>query len=198
MGLFFDAATEWNNLLDKKYFIVVAHKGKKKEIELSFLNEDFYHLAGMQYAQDVDFGINKAEYYGELLVPAILNKTLDSSKIESSRNWIKISGRLTAIINLQNTLDNDFKIFSFNKNKVGVFSRLEARYVIKNLISDEEYFVFFDKQEGRYYCKSAFKKECVDYTKNQTPLTLLQKTKIFCDNSKLLFLKDNFEEIKKP
>lgn len=192
MGLFYDAAVAWENLLNKRYIFIVAHKCKKTEIELSFNNEDFPHLAGMQYAKDVDFGLNKAEYYGELLVPAILNRALESKKIEQSRNWNKISGRLKAIINLQNTFDGDFQLYRFNKNKVRGYSEIQAKYVIKSVITDEIYFVFFDKEENRFYCKSAFRKEITDYGENQTRLIMLKKLKVIDDSPLLLYKKDSY------
>lgn len=159
---------------------------------MSFNNEDFPHLAGMQYAKDVDFGLNKAEYYGELLVPAILNRALESKKIEQSRNWNKISGRLKAIINLQNTFDGDFQLYRFNKNKVRGYSEIQAKYVIKSVITDEIYFVFFDKEENRFYCKSAFRKEITDYGENQTRLIMLKKLKVIDDSPLLLYKKDSY------
>lgn len=194
MGLLYEAAKAWKDLNNKKYIFVAAHKGKKYEIELAFNDEDFPHLVGMHYAADVDFGLNKAEYYGDRLVNAIMNKILDSEKIEQSRNWDNISGRLTSIINLQNTLDNDFRIFRFNKNKVRVHSDIKAKYVIKNLITEEIYFVFLDESENRFYCKSTFKKNNIDYSENQTRLTILQKTKIVDNIPLLLYRKELYTD----
>ena len=193
MGLFLDAAKAWRNLHNIKYIFDVARKGKLQRIELSFYDEDFPHLAGMQYSKDVDFGIREAEYYGELLIPALLNGRIDDSKIEQSRNWQRISGRLSAIVNLQTILDNEFKIVLFNNNKVRGYSQLEAKFAIKGENSDDVFFVFLDKKTDRYYCKSAFKKEIIDYMENQPPLTLLQKIKITDDVFEILFIKPNYK-----
>lgn len=186
MGLFLNAAAAWKELSDTQYILDLGKKGKLDRVTLSFLDEDFPHLAGMQYAKDVDFGLDRAEYYGERLIPALLNQYMDGSKIEKSRNWDRISGRLTAIINLQNTLDNTFTIVSFNKEKVRGYSRIDAKFAIKSSISDEVFFVFLDEKSGRYYCKSAFKKEQVDYVENQSALTVLQKIKIVNGESIIL------------
>ena len=96
---------------------------------------------------------------GLLLDAASLAKRMDDTKIEASRNWGRISGRLTTIINLQNTLDNDFIIVSFDRSKVKGYCQIDARFVLKSTISDDMYFVFLDERSGRYYCKSAFRKE---------------------------------------
>ncbi len=192
MGLFLDAANAWNVLHNIRYILDIARSGKLTRIDLSFLDEDFPHLAGMQYARDVDFGIRKAEYYGERLIPALLSKRLDDVKIEESRNWDKISGRLTAVVNLQNTLDNEFSIVSFNKSKVRVFSQIEAKFAIKSTASENVYFVFLDERSGRYYCKSAFRKEFTDYMENQSPMRVLQKIKIIDNITHTLFIKPGY------
>ena len=54
--------------------------GRKKKsyvVSLSFERYDFPHLVGMQYANDVDFKINSAEYYGEKLNSEELQKITD-------------------------------------------------------------------------------------------------------------------------
>ena len=192
MGLFLEAAKSWKDLHNVKYIFKIAKKGKLTKIELSFCNEDFPHLAGMQYSNDVDFGINKAEYYGELLVPALLKGYIDDSKIEKSRNWQKIQGRLSAIIKLQTILDSDFKIVAFNRYKVRGYSEIEAKFVITDKNSEDVFFVFLDKKTDRYYCKSAFKKELTDYTGNQTSMHILRKVKIIDNIEKVLFTHPNY------
>ncbi len=195
MGLFLDAAVAWHDLCDTHYIFDLARKGKLNRIELSFLNEDFPRLAGMQYAKDVDFGLRQAEYYGEKLVPALLSKYMDDSKIETSRNWERISGRLTAIANLQNTLDNEFIVVSFSKEKVKGFCRIDAKFAIKNTVSGDVFFVFLDEESGRYYCKSAFKKEFIDYAENQSSMTILQKIKIVGEKSTVLFTRPGYDPV---
>lgn len=192
MGLFLDAANAWYDLHNTGYILDIARRGRLTRIDLSFLDKDFPHLAGMQYARDVDFGIRKTEYYGERLISALLDKRLDDSKIEESRNWNKISGRLTAIVNLQNTLDNEFSIVSFNKSKVRGFSRIDAKFAIKSEVSKNIYFVFLDERSGRYYCKSAFRKEFTDYMENQSPMSILQKIKIVNNIPYTIFIKPGY------
>jgi hypothetical protein len=192
MGLLLDAAAAWHGLLDVSYILDVGRKNEMTRIQISFFADDFTHLAGMHYAKDVDFGIRQNEYCGQRLLPALLDKRIDDSKIEKSRNWEKISGRLNAIINLQNTLENEFKIVAFNKNKVRGKSKIEAEFAIRSEISGDTYFVFLDRESGRYFCKSAFRKSITDYTENQTPFTVLQKTKIYGKTSVLLYKRDGY------
>lgn len=192
MGLLLDAARCWNDLHDVKYILDVARKGSLERVELSFLYEDFPHLAGMQYARDVDFGIRRSEYYGERLIPALLDKNMIDTKMEESRNWERITGRLKAIVNLQNVLDGEFTIVFFNKKKVRGFSQIEARFAIRSVTWGDVYFIFLDERSGRYYCKSAFRKETIDYTENQSIMAVLQKSKITAGKTEILYTRSGY------
>ena len=193
MCLLLEAAKSWQQLTKIRYYISAGRKGKLSQFRLEFDNADFPHLAGMQYAQDVDFGLHFSEYYGDKLVPALLSGKMDGSKIEKSRSWGKIKGRLQAIINLQQTLESDFSIALFDPTKSN--SKINALYVIKNNISGETYFVFIDKDNGyRHYCKSAFAQNSIDYTKNQPLLTRLKVDKFDNGNRQLIYQHPNFKE----
>ena len=93
MCLLVKAAQEWERLSKTEYHIVTGRRGKAFHIRLKFAFEDFPHLSGMQYARDVDFGIRISEYYGEKLIPALLNGRMDGRRIENGRNWERIKGR---------------------------------------------------------------------------------------------------------
>lgn len=177
MGLLFDAAIAWDKLSNATYDIDVAKNRKVHHIKLSFLREDFPHIVGMHYATDADFGISENEYYGDKLIPAILDKRLDDRRIERSRDWSRISGRLTAIINLEATLDNEFDIAAFDNKKAVGYCKIKADYIILDRISDDIYFVFLKSREEEYFCISAFKKESHDYFLNQQKMTVLYKAK---------------------
>lgn len=195
MCLFVEAAKAWHQLIQTRYYITAGRRGKTYSFRLDFDYADFPHLAGMQYAQDVDFGIRDSEYYGDKLVPALLDGKMDGSRIEKSRNWERIKGRLQAIIGLQKTLESDFSIALFDPTKVHTNSRIDADYIIKNNESGESYFVFIDKDtKYRYYCKSAFAKGNVDYMRNQAQLTRLKVDKFENGKRQLLYLYPNYQE----
>ena len=56
MCLFKQAAVAWSELIGTKYEIIAGRKGEQYTINLDFEAADFPHLAGIQYAPDVDFG----------------------------------------------------------------------------------------------------------------------------------------------
>lgn len=187
MCLLLEAARAWHELENIEYMIDLGRKGTLTKVRLTFNDVDFPHLAGMQYAEGVDFGVRLDEYYGKKLIPSILNRKINACKIETSENWGMISGRLTAIINLQNTLDGNFNIVMFNRFKVKGHSKIDAKFAIKSTITNDTYFVFLDERSGKYYCKSAFRKDTVDYTDNQSSMTVLRKIKYIDDTSYELF-----------
>lgn len=61
-----------------------------------------------------------------------------------------------------------------------------------NTVSSEVFFIFLDKKSGRYYCKSAFKKEFIDYVENQSIMAVLQKTKIVGGSPAILFTRSGY------
>lgn len=192
MGLLLDAARAWDALTNVRYTLDVAKRGKMKRIELCFSSQDFPHIAGMQYAKDVDFGPRRAEIYGQKLIPALLTQKIDGSKIETAQKWSQISGRLTAIIHLQSILDGDFILAAFNRAKVRGYSKIEAEFVLQSCISGEIYFIFLDADSGRYYCKSAFQKDSVDYMEYQSKMTLLRKSKTVGGETSVLYIREGY------
>ena len=71
MSLFLEAAQAWQQLMQTEYRITAVRRRKIDRFCLHFDPADFPHLAGMQYAKDVDFGLRPTEYYGEKLLLAL-------------------------------------------------------------------------------------------------------------------------------
>ena len=193
MGLFLDAAKAWNALCETTYTIEVGRKNQQYTIDLSFEAADFPHLAGMQYAKDVDFKLRPAEYYGKNLIPAIVSGKLDETLICKATKWDKrIKGRLSAIIHIQQALEQSFVLAQFNPNRVKGSCDIDAKYVLKDNNSGITFFIFLDERSGRFYCKSAFQKSFLDYTENQAIMTVLQVTKTTAEGASVLYKHPNY------
>lgn len=177
MSLFLDAAVAWKQLLNKSYSIVIGHKRQSRVIDLSFQDADFDHLSGIQHANDVDFKIHRKQYRGANLIPALVDLKLDSSIIEKSENWNSISQRLQAIIQLEDILDSEFQIYAFDPHKLSFHTTIKAAYCIYSEDLQSGVFLFIDKEDKRFFCKSIFQKDNRDFTKNQTAWTVLKKVK---------------------
>lgn len=194
MGLFLDAAVKWNSLQNTQYFLVLGHKKSTEYINMTFRPEDFDHLSGMQYANDIDFGLHRNQYRGHKLIPALLSEKLDDKLIEKSKSWDKISERLSAIIHLDEILDSDFLIYKFDRFKLPFHSDIKAAYCIYSETYKNGVFLFLDEEQRCYYCKSVFEKDCNDYRTNQTRWTVLKKEKTTELGTKTIFLHKSFVE----
>lgn len=194
MGLFLDAAVKWNSLQNTQYFLVLGHKKSTEYINMTFRPEDFDHLSGMQYANDIDFGLHRNQYRGHKLIPALLSEKLDDKLIEKSKSWDKISERLSAIIHLDEILDSDFLIYKFDRFKLPFHSDIKAAYCIYSETYKNGVFLFLDEEQRCYYCKSVFEKDCNDYRTNQTRWTVLKKEKTTELATKTIFLHKSFVE----
>ena len=177
MGLLRDAAAAWYNLHHKSYSILMGHKKDSIRLLLIFRPEDFPHLAGMQYTEDIDFGMRRDELRGKKLLRWLLNDTLDDSLIEKAREWERIRGRLESIIRLEATLDGDFEIYRFSAKRLPISTKIKANYVIRNQANGDTFFVFLDEEQGVGFCKSTFRSAGIDFTFNQARLTVLVKEK---------------------
>lgn len=83
MGLLYDAALAWHGLQNVNYFLLLGRSKKwSSALFLDFSLGDFPHLAGMQYARDVDFDVNPAELRGEKLISKIIGGEIDDTLIE--------------------------------------------------------------------------------------------------------------------
>ena len=194
MGLFLDAAVKWSSLQNTQYLLVLGHKKSTEYINMTFRPEDFDHLSGMQYANDIDFGLHRNQYRGDKLIPALLSAKLDDKLIEKSQSWDKISERLSAIIRLDEILDSDFVIYKFDRFKLPFHSDIKAAYCIYSETQKNGVFLFLDEEQRCYYCKSVFEKDCNNYRTNQTRWTVLKKEKTTELGTKTIFLHKSFVE----
>ena len=179
MGLLRNAASAWVALNNVQYKIVLGRANKLSDaITLDFSPDDFPHLAGLQHAKDVDFGLSKSEIYGGKFVHKVLSPSFDDTKIEKAEQWPRISGRLSGIIAIEDVLDSEFLICQFDRRRVPHNCNIRAKYVLKNPRSGITFFVFLDKDTRRWFCKSIFQLNVADYTVNQAKMTVLEKVKI--------------------
>lgn len=193
MGLLFDAACAWELLCETQYTLVLGRRKNLHTINLSFRKEDFPHVIGINYASDVDLGFRKNEYFGGKLIGLVKRGKISENQLLKSRNWKRIKGRLLAAINIQSIIEGNFLIAEFHPERLNVLSKIEAQYVIRNNNGNNIFFIFLDSETGRFYCRSAFQYEEIDYFANQPTLKPLKITKTFRGNTTILFENPKFE-----
>ena len=74
-------------------------------------------------------------------------------------------------------IDSNDTVFKYNK-KANMYSMIEADYLMENKMESRNLFLFLSNDDGdKYFCRSFFPKENMDYSKNQASWTLLYKKK---------------------
>lgn len=78
---------------------------------------------------------------------------------------------------LEQMIDSNDTVFKYNK-KANMYSMIEADYLMENKMESRNLFLFLSNDDGdKYFCRSFFPEEKMDYSKNQESWTLLYKKK---------------------
>lgn len=75
---------------------------------------------------------------------------------------------------LESVIDSNDTIFKYNR-KINTYSVIKADYIMKNNAEGRNIFLFLAQNggEGRYFCRSFFPQDKMDYTRNQASRRLL-------------------------
>lgn len=143
-------------------------------LRLAFDKKDCFHLMGLQYLRDrPELNRDRGKVFDE-----IMNGTIKLEQIQTSDFYGKIEKRIHFLPLLENMIDDNRTIFKYNQ-KANLYSVIEADYLMENSMELQNLFLFLSREEGnRYFCRSFFPEEKMDYTKNQASWTLLYKKKI--------------------
>ena len=166
--------------LNKYYYrLRLGRKGKTEEITVVFDKENFYHLAGLHYLDDVASLKSGREKIFEKLV----QDNDFSDIVQSSTKFGMISDRVELVTELEKLLDGEFRIFKYSYMR-NVYSNIQADYCINFQTEKGSVFLFLehDKKLNYYFCKSIFYQHGMDYTRNQSRMTVLSVEKFWKDN----------------
>ena len=191
MDVLYKAASFFKELLDIEYIFVLGKKNTQTTIHLVFYDTNFYHLAGLQYLQDIAY-LRKNR---KVIFDRIVNQQIKNEDIQKSRFYKKIERRLEALSSLQSLLENNETIFKYNKEK-NSFSLIDADYLLENISGRQTLYTFLSKYPNdTFFCRSFFPKEKRDYSVGQTRWTLLFKKKIYksANTEEVLFRHKNFK-----
>lgn len=174
MALLYDAAAAWDKLLNTSYQFTYGIKGTLHKIFLTFRVDQFFHLSGIHYVNDIDFGIpfNKANFLAK-----VLSGEIDASAVEKSTHWEDIKGRLESLVRLETVLDSDFTLYLFNKQRLPFYSNIDANFLLKNQQTGDIVFLFMDGPPLDSFCRSIFSMQELDYSRGQRKVGLLKKIK---------------------
>lgn len=169
-----DCVTAFLPLLSTEYELILGRKGVSVTLRLTFDKKDCFHLMGLQYLRDrPELNRDRGRVFDE-----IANGTIKLEQIQTSDFYGKIEKRIHFLPLLENMIDDNRTIFKYNQ-KANLYSVIEADYLMENSMESQNLFLFLSQSEGeKFFCRSFFPKERMDYTKNQASWTLLYKKKI--------------------
>lgn len=175
----YERANSYKNLLNTEYKLFLGKSSKLREVEIIFTEYEFAHLIGLHYLKDIT-----ELYYSNMyaLYKAILNKEITYTTIKESTYFNKIQHRFEQFIYFEELLDESEEIYLYNYKKLK-YTKIKAEYLIQCFHNNEEYYIFLDKfntgeNKEKYFCRTFFKRDKVDYTTMQTKYALLRKEKI--------------------
>ena len=109
---------------------------------------------------------------------AIRERQIMAEHLQSSDLYYKIADRIDMLPFLESMIDSNDTIFKYNR-KLNAYSVIKADYIMRNNAKGRNVFLFLAESggEGRYFCRSFFPQDKMDYTKNQASWNLLYNKK---------------------
>lgn len=177
----YDCVVAFSRLLDKEYHLVLGRKNISVSLQINFDKKECFHLMGLQYLTDRPELVHNREK----IFDALYKHQITAEHLQSSDLYYKIADRVDILPLLECIMDSNDTIFKYNR-KLNTYSVIKADYIMKNQIEGKNIFLFLAKgnEEGRYFCRSFFPQNKMDYTKNQASWTLLYKKKITLSSGK--------------
>ena len=184
-------ATAYRKLINPRYHCVIGRKGIKREFVIGFSPYEFHHLCGLLKLPDIPaLRGNRERVYKD-----ILSGKITYEMISKSISFNLISDRLTYLSRLEEFLDSNLIIFSYDKRNSKA-SRIEAKYLLQNTIDNEVVYFFIGEHEHDETLMgiSFFVKDKLDYSAAQPRWTLLHKSKKFLDTDSVFVQYDRVKE----
>lgn len=168
-----DCVSAFLPLLNTEYEIVLGRKGVAVTLRITFDKKDCFHLMGLQYLIDrPELNRDRGKVFDEIVAGSITTR-----QVESSDFYKQIEERVNFLPLLEQLLDSNDTVFMYNK-KANIHSMIDADYLMKNNMEDRNLYLFLSQgSDDRYFCRSFFPEEKMDYTKNQASWTMLYKKK---------------------
>lgn len=187
----YDCVVAFEKLLNKEYHLILGRKGVAVSLQINFDKKECFHLMGLQYLTD------RPELFRdrEKIFDSIRSRRITAEHLQSSDLYHKIADRVDMLPLLESVIDCNDTIFKYNR-KLNTYSVIKADYIMKNQAEGRNIFLFLSQhgEEGRYFCRSFFPQDKMDYAKNQASWTLLFKKKVTLSTGKEEILYDKLKK----
>ena len=186
----YDCVEAFEKLLDKEYHLVLGRKNVSVSLQINFDKKECLHLMGLQYLTDRP---ELAHDRGKIF-DAIKERRITVEQIQSSDLYYKIADRIDMFPLLESIIDRNDTIFKYNQKR-NIYSVVKADYIMKNNVEERNVFLFLaeNEEKGKYFCRSFFPQDKMDYTKNQASWTLLYKQKVILSTGEAETLYDRLK-----
>lgn len=189
----YDCVKAFGELLDKEYHLVLGRKNISVSLQINFDKKECFHLMGLQYLTDrPELAHDRAKIFD-----AIHKRQITAEQLQTSDLYYKIADRIDMLPLLESMIDSNETIFKYNQ-KLNAYSVIKADYIMKNRAEERNLFLFLSKKEGegKYFCRSFFPQNKMDYTRNQASWTLLYKKKVILSTGKEEILYNRLKNVR--
>lgn len=185
----FEAAVEFQRLMNYEYMLVFGYKGKSAEIPLRFDKYNFYHLCGLHKLVDIfDSNQNQGEVFQNIMRGIITDNYLSKSKHYIEKG---VEDRINRVADLANLLNQklcqsrEAEVYKYNRN-ANPESTINGDFLIKCTAQDKRtvYLILREdsSNQGKYFGLSVFSRDLSDkkqrdFAAGHTPNTLLYVSK---------------------
>lgn len=172
MDIIYECAVKFVKVKKCQYHFVVSKNRKTREIQVGFIDSDFFHLAGLHYLKDISI----PQARKDTLINIIEKKKITDELLEKSRFYNlpqsdqDVKSRIEELRFLEEYFDTNNYIKMFNiRNMKGSSSQIEAEYIIESRLpnSQKSVYIFLKRREQNpeVYCLvSFFKKNHITYS----------------------------------
>lgn len=177
-----DSYDAFLDLVELSFEIKLAKNDKVVDLELSFFEVNFVHMAGLNKLIDITV---VSEATSSVLYKKFKNNSGFRKELASSKYFENIVGRLYSIIDLRDNFDNanDNKHYKFIHNVKPFYTQIKYEYQIKCNFNNDTYYYFLRSRNNpnnpkEYVIVSTFIDNEQDYALGQSFVTLLKKVEI--------------------
>ena len=151
MDLLYEAASNYQELLNKKYHIKAVYKDETIELSFTFLIEHFYHLIGFHKLLDMKHITRPKFLYTRILSKKITYATIEGSKfLEEMQERIRYFHHINQLIN---RLQSGNIVIEFsNTNR----TRIRADFLLYDLMDNGYTHLFLRKDKAYGYVPCSF------------------------------------------
>lgn len=185
MGLIDECARLYREYSGYNY---IVHLDCNMKLKIALKNEHFYHLAGLHYLTDIaELNKKLRNNSSKNIFKKILRGDIDQSKVEKSKHYNRIRGRLEKfkkfdeVLNCKIIVDFDYTKLPSTKiqSKYILYREYDGIYVMLGLRYDEkgEFLIpeTFMVENGDYYVKNQITYEVLKVERDNFTLASIER-----------------------